>query len=128
MGPFHPGGGRQLPGKPGSAANLSLLLPGLPSPGNWGKEGADGYVELPATAPAGLEYFNPGEPAGWSEFFVGTATCVRLCSAGRGSRPALRVVLDMLLCLPDPSHTTSHFFLTHLPASPTSARSRRLPD
>lgn len=27
--------------------------------GNWGKEGADGYVELPATAPAGLEYFNP---------------------------------------------------------------------
>lgn len=91
MGAFHPGGGRQLPGKPRSAANLTRLFPGLPLSGNWGKEGADGRVELPATAPAGLEYFNPGELAGWRECFVGTATCVRLCSAGRGSRPALLV-------------------------------------
>ncbi len=31
--------------------------------GNWGKEGANGAIELPPTVPAGLEYFNPGAAA-----------------------------------------------------------------
>ena len=40
--------------------------------GDWGREAADGSgrVVLPATAPAGLEYFNPGGWVGGSEVWL----------------------------------------------------------
>jgi hypothetical protein len=50
--------------------------------GNWGKERADGGgVELPPTAPPGLEYFNPG---GWGMQGL-RSWCPKLCAVHAGA-------------------------------------------
>lgn len=87
--------------------------------GGWGRPGADGQVELPPTAPAGLEYFNPGAALAWLWLrapagLLGQPWCSAAChTSGRFcSHPPPVPSADALLC-----HTPHH----HCPLSAAGA-------